>query len=116
MLTCTKLESQIEYYYLEFLSEVVIFDDILEQIATDNYTTVKELKNILYYNKSKYHGTKGFIDGNRISNSNLSITSKRLFKKIFNNIEKSLDYKLDFEEKMKVLEYIECSIDDIEEV
>jgi len=109
MITCTKLEEQIKKQ-LEQKEDMIIFDNLLSQIAKENALKLKDLKSILYHNKSEYYETSGYIDGKRISIQNLINTFKNIIKKIFREIEDSIDYKLSYDEKIKILNLIEFNM------
>ena len=116
MITCTDLEEQIKDQIDQTnqsndeQNDVIIFDNLLLQIANENGLMLKDLKGILYHNKSGYYETSGYISGKRMSLQNLIGTFKKIIKKIFIDIEKSLDYKLTYNEKLKVLHYIEYNM------
>ena len=113
MITYEKLEHQIEQQVKILLQEeddCIIIDNILTQIATQNNLKIKDLKRLLYQNESYLYGISGYIDGNKISIQNLIITFKRVTKKIFKKIESALDYKLETDEKLKIISYIEYNL------
>lgn len=105
-----EVEYQIEEILSNNSSDLIIFDQLLKIIADQNNLSVKKIKSILYHNKSVYYGTSGYIDGKRISIQNLSITSKKIFKKIIKQIEKDFQFSLVPEEKIKILKYIEYNL------
>ena len=103
-----KIKRQLEY--TEYTDDMIIFDNLLGQIAKENDLLLKDLKSILYQNKSKYYETSGYINGKRISLQNLIGTFKKIIKKIFVEIEKTIDYELSYEEKLKILDIIEFNM------
>jgi len=106
MLKCSQLETDIENIVTDY-PDYIIFEDLLDVLSKKYSTNNKVLKRILYKNASKYYYTSGFINGKRISSQNFVITSKRVFTKAFKQIESSLDYELSFEEKNKIINYLE---------
>ena len=109
MINCTKLENEIRDQLID-KNDYIIFNNILLQIAEENNITLKDIKSILYQNKSKFYETSGYINGKRISLQNLIITFKKLIKRIFQEVENSIDYELTYEEKIKILKYIEYNM------
>jgi len=88
MFTYDELEKLIDDH-LWGKKEFVIFQQILEKISKETDIPVKELKLMLYHNKSKYYNTTGYINGNKISIQNFIITSKKKIKKIFFQFKQS---------------------------
>ncbi len=88
-------------------SDYILFDELLEKIAKDNGIKIKKIKSVLYQNNSKYYETSGYIDGKRVSIQNFILSSKKIFRKIFHQIETNMNCKLSFSEKIKIIMYME---------
>jgi len=110
MLSCKNLEKQIEDQLELDEDDLIIFDNLLSQIAQENGLELKDLKSILYQKKSKYYETSGYINGKRISLQNLIMTFKKIIKKIFKEVELSMGHPLSYKEKISILQFVEYNM------
>ncbi len=110
MITINELENKIESL-LEFNSDFIILEHLLDLISSEEDIPKKELKSLLYQNKSKFYEVIGYIDGKRLSLQNAIFTSKSIVSKIIKKIERVYQEELTFEEKLKVLDFIKYNLE-----